>query len=125
MKNADRVEMNLPARKEYARLLRLAVAGIASRMNFNFDSLEDLKIGLEEAYLLAINDPVQDKFDVAFDIYDDRLEILVTGLGSAETLEEELSQKFGFSILHSVMDKVEWSRIDETTRNLRMTKNIR
>lgn len=116
--------MSLPAKKEYARLLRLAVAGIASRMNFNVDSLEDLKIGLDEAYLLAINDPEQDTFDVEFDIQDDRLEVLVTGLGSVETLEEELSQKFGFSILNSVMDKVEWFRVDETTRNLRMTKNI-
>ncbi|MBE0447063.1 MAG: hypothetical protein IBX64_03005 [Actinobacteria bacterium] len=125
MSDVDRVEMSLPARKEYARLLRLAIAGISSRMNFNFDSLEDLKIGLDEAYLLAINDPEQEKFGVVFEIYDDRLEILVTGLGSAETLEEELSQKFGFSILNSVMDKVEWTRVDEMTRNLRMTKNIR
>ncbi|HZD61012.1 MAG TPA: hypothetical protein VE439_11260 [Anaerolineae bacterium] len=125
MYDVDRIEISLPARKEYARLLRLAAAGISSRMNFSFDGLEDLKIGLDEAYLLAINDPEQRNFDVVFEVYGDRLEVLVTGLGSAETLEEELSQKFGFSILNSVMDKVEWTRVDEAKRNLRMTKNIR
>jgi len=125
MNDLDKVEISLPAKKEYARLLRLAVAGIASRMNFSFDGLEDLKIGMEEAYLLAVNDPEQERFDISFDIYDDRLEVLVTGLGSVETLEEELSQKFGFSILNSVMDKVEWTRIDEAKRNLKMTKEIK
>ena len=124
MSNVDKVEMSLPAKKEYARLLRLAVAGLASRMNFTVDGLEDLKIGLEEAYLMAMSDEDQENFNVAFEMHEDRLEIVVTGLRSVATLEEELSQKFGFSILHSVMDKVEWTAIDETTKNLRMTKHI-
>ena len=124
MNNVDKVEMSLPAKKEYARLLRLAVAGLASRMNFTVDGLEDLKIGLEEAYLMAMSDENQENFNVAFEIHEDRLEIMVTGLRSVATLEEELSQKFGFSILHSVMDKVEWTAIDETMKNLRMTKHI-
>jgi anti-sigma regulatory factor (Ser/Thr protein kinase) len=119
----DKVEMNVPARKEYARLLRLAVAGIASRMDFSFDGLEDLKIGLDEAFLLAVNDPELEMFGVSFDIYDDRLEIVVPGLSAIETLEDELMQKFGFSILHSVMDKVEW-QITDKKRQLTMVKNI-
>ena len=120
----DSVEMNVPARKEYARLIRLAVAGIASRMNFTVDSLEDLKMAIDEAYVIALDDPVQEVFNVAFFIHSDRLEILVPGLGSAETLQDELLQKFGFSILNSVMDKVEWTRVDESSRNLLMVKFV-
>lgn len=123
MSDVDKVIMGLPARKEYARLLRLAVAGIASRMNFSVDGLEDLKIGLDEAFLLAINDPELDKFNVVFEIFPDRLEILVNGLGTIDTLEEELMQKFGFSILHSVMDRIEWSKVDGK-KQLTMVKNI-
>ncbi|MBS3909022.1 MAG: hypothetical protein KGZ93_05275 [Actinobacteria bacterium] len=120
----DRVEMNVPARREYARLIRLAVAGIASRMNFTVDSLEDLKMAIDEAYVIALDDPVQEVFNVAFNIHPDRLEILVPGLGSAEALGDELLQKFGFSILNSVMDKVEWTRVDERSRNLLMVKYV-
>ncbi|MDP2210571.1 MAG: hypothetical protein Q8J63_02390 [Candidatus Aquicultor sp.] len=120
----DRVEMNVPARREYARLIRLAVAGIASRMDFTVDSLEDLKMAIDEAYVIALDDPVQEVFNVAFIIHPDRLEILVPGLGSAESLEDELLQKFGFSILNSVMDKVEWTRVDEGSRNLLMVKHV-
>lgn len=123
MDNIDRVSMVIPARREYAKLLRLAAAGIANRMNFNYDGLEDIKMGLEEAYLLAINNPSQDNFDLTFEIYHDRLEILVKELGKMDSLEEELSQKFGFSILNSVMDEVEWFTIDGI-KNLRMVKNI-
>lgn len=122
MKEVDKVELSLPARKEYARLLRLAVAGIASRMNFTIDSLEDLKIGVEEAYLLAINDPNQERFDLVFEIYPDRLEVLATGIRAIENIEE-LSQKFGFSILHSVMDDIQWSRVDGAGQ-LRMVKKV-
>ncbi|NCO65379.1 MAG: hypothetical protein COW32_03455 [Candidatus Aquicultor secundus] len=122
MNEIDRVELSLPAQKEYARLLRLAVAGIASRMNFNYDGVEDLKIGVEEAYLLAINDPKQKRFDLAFEIYPNRLEILATEIRAIGDLEE-LSQKFGFSILRSVMDEIEWNRV-KGAGHLRMVKNI-
>ncbi|HEY3373801.1 MAG TPA: hypothetical protein VGK02_01915 [Candidatus Aquicultor sp.] len=119
----DKVQMSVPARKEYARLLRLAIAGVATRMDFSFDGLEDLKIGLDEAFLLAINDPEIQEFNVTFAVYPDRMEIIVPGLGAIDTLEEELMQKFGFSILHSVMDKVEWERTD-SKRQLTLVKNI-
>lgn len=123
MDDLDRVSMVIPARREYAKLLRLAAAGIANRMNFDYDGLEDIKMGLEEAYLLAINNPAQEDFDLTFEIRSDRLEILVKGLGRMDSLEEELSQKFGFSILNSVMDQVEWLTIDGV-KHLRMVKNI-
>lgn len=92
MSDVDKVELRLPAKKEYARLLRLAITGIASRMEFTVDSLEDIKIALEEAYLLALSDPAQERFDVIFEIYADRLEVLVTGLGKIESLEERKRQ---------------------------------
>ncbi|MCL6472144.1 MAG: hypothetical protein K6T91_04955 [Firmicutes bacterium] len=123
MCDVDKVELSLPAKKEYARLLRLAITGIASRMEFTVDSLEDIKIALEEAYLLALSDPEQKRFDVIFEIYPDRLEVLVTGLGKIESLEEQQSKKFGFSILNSVMDDVKWLKSGGIS-NLRMVKKI-
>jgi anti-sigma regulatory factor (Ser/Thr protein kinase) len=121
--NADKVEIIFPAKKEYARLLRLAVSGIAARMDFSIDGLEDLKIGLEEAFVLAINDSNTERFDAVFEIYSDRLEVMIAGLGKVKTLEDQLSSKFGFSILDSVMDNVEWINTDDLNR-LKLTKNI-
>ena len=121
--NADKVEMIFPAKKEYARLLRLAVSGIAARMDFSIDGLEDLKIGLEEAFVLAINDSNTERFDAVFEIYSDRLEVMIAGLGKVKFLEDQLSSKFGFSILDSVMDNVEWINTDDLSQ-LKLTKSI-
>ena len=121
--NVDKVEMSFPAKKEYARLLRLTASGIAARMDFSIEGLEDLKIGLEEAFVLAINDFNTERFDAVFEIYSDRLEVLVTGLGKVKFLEDQLSSKFGFSILDSVMDNVEWINTDDLSQ-LKLTKSI-
>jgi anti-sigma regulatory factor (Ser/Thr protein kinase) len=121
--NVDRIEMSFPARKEYARLLRLVASGIASRMDFSFDGLDDLKIGLEETFVFAMNDSSRERFDIVFEIYSDRLEVLVTGLETIEDLEDQMSSKFGFSILDSVMDKIEWINTGDSSR-LKLVKQI-
>ncbi|MBI4733816.1 MAG: hypothetical protein HY779_03225 [Rubrobacteridae bacterium] len=121
--DVDTVEMSFPAKKEYARILRLTASGIAARMNFSVDGLEDLKIGLEEAFVLAITNSDTDRFNAVFEIYPDRLEVLVEGLGKVKVMEDELSSKFGFSILDSVMDKIEWINTDKSNQ-LKLTKEI-
>jgi anti-sigma regulatory factor (Ser/Thr protein kinase) len=121
--DTDMVEMSFPAKKEYARILRLAASGIAARMNFSVDGLEDLKIGLDEAFLLALSNPETHRFDAVFEIYPDRLEVKVAGLGGVRNKEEELSTKFGFSILDSVMDKIEWINTDASNQ-LKLTKTV-
>jgi serine/threonine-protein kinase RsbW len=111
--NVDKVEISFPAKEEYARLLRLTASGIAARMNFSVDGLDDLKIGLDEAFVMAVNDPETDYFDAVFQIYPNRLEVVVAGLGKVKSFEDRMSSKFGFSILDSVMDKIEWVHTGE------------
>ncbi len=118
---ADRVTMKLPARKEFARLLRLAVAGIASRMNFDVDRIEDLKIALEEAYLIAVQN-ADKQFEVDFDIFADRLELFVTGLRAFDNQDFETYRKYSLAILHAVVDKVEWEKGRNGANNLRLIK---
>jgi serine/threonine-protein kinase RsbW len=50
----------VPAAPEYLRLVRLTAAGLASRMGFTFDEVEDLRIAVDELchLLLMAGDPV-------------------------------------------------------------------
>ena len=48
------VEMCLPNRAEFVAVARLAVAAIASRMDFDVNAIEDIKVALGEAYTNAI-----------------------------------------------------------------------
>jgi len=51
---AGNVELRIPARPEFLCLARLAVAAIASHMNFDVDAIEDIKTGVGEACTNAI-----------------------------------------------------------------------
>src|SRR3954471_4095898 len=42
------VRLVVPASPEYLRLVRLTAAGLASRLGFSFDEVEDLRIAVDE-----------------------------------------------------------------------------
>ena len=55
----DEVLLVVPAAAEYLRLVRLTAAGLASRLSFTFDEVEDLRIAVDELchLLLMAEDP--------------------------------------------------------------------
>jgi len=50
----DQVELILPCRPEYVGVARLAVLGIASRMPFSYDEVEDVRLAVGEACTHAV-----------------------------------------------------------------------
>jgi serine/threonine-protein kinase RsbW len=51
---SDALEMQIPARAEWVRVVRLATAGVASRAGFAYDDIEDIKLAVAEACNNAI-----------------------------------------------------------------------
>ena len=52
--DSNSVEMRIPARAEWVRVVRLATAGVAARLGFSYDDVEDLKLAVAEACNNAI-----------------------------------------------------------------------
>lgn len=44
----DEVRLAVPALPEYLRLARVTAAGLASRLGFSFDEVEDLRLAIDE-----------------------------------------------------------------------------
>ena len=50
----DKVTITLPCRPEYVGVVRLALLGVASRLPFSYDEVEDLRLAVGEACTYAV-----------------------------------------------------------------------
>lgn len=52
--SGDHVELKVPATSAYLAVLRTAAAGLAARLDFTLDDIEDLRIAVDEACALLL-----------------------------------------------------------------------
>ncbi len=83
----DYVEMKIPAKPEFVGVIRLTLSGIASRMGFSYDEIEDLKIATSEACTNAVQHAYKKnehgEVIIGFGLYKDRLEVMVADSGQS------------------------------------------
>lgn len=48
------VELKIPCKPEYVGVARLAILGVASRMKFSYDEVEDIRLAVGEACTTAV-----------------------------------------------------------------------
>jgi len=53
----DLVELTVPAEPAYLAVLRTATAGLAARLSFSLDEIEDLRIAVDEACAMLLTLP--------------------------------------------------------------------
>ena len=102
------VRLVVPAAPEYLRLVRLTAAGLASRLGFTFDEVEDLRIAVDELcfHLLGESDdefsPDDRTMDLVYSAGPDFITITGrTGLSGAVPEPSELSEQ----ILDALVDE--------------------
>ncbi|TDL30505.1 anti-sigma B factor RsbW [Jeotgalibacillus sp. S-D1] len=87
MQSFDYIEMKIPAKAQYVGVMRLTISGIASRMGFSYDDIEDLKIASSEAITNAVQHAYREDDNgevvVGFALYRDKLEVIVADHGSS------------------------------------------
>jgi serine/threonine-protein kinase RsbW len=101
----DTVRIKIPASPAYVQVVRLVAAGLASRLKFTIDDIEDLKIAVDElcAYLTGAQGREGD-LDVRFTVTDDRIEIAGIGiLAPGQKIRTDLTD-FSRMILDTVVD---------------------
>jgi len=75
----DAVEIRLPADSAYLSVLRTATAGLAARLDFTLDEIEDLRIAVDEACAMLLPHAVDTAaLTCRFRLDPDTLEVTVT-----------------------------------------------
>jgi serine/threonine-protein kinase RsbW len=90
-KPLDLVYLTIPAKPDYVGIARLAVSGIANRMGFSYDDIEDLKLAVSEACTNAVDHAYcggEGEIEVSCNIFSNRLEIEVIDRGTSFDVQE-------------------------------------
>ncbi|AOV06675.1 anti-sigma B factor RsbW [Sporosarcina ureilytica] len=91
MQPYDYIEMKVPAKAQYVGVTRLAISGLASRVGFTFDEIEDLKIASSEAVTNAVEHAYkgeEGEVVVGCALFEDKIEIMIADNGSSFDFEE-------------------------------------
>jgi serine/threonine-protein kinase RsbW len=76
---ADQVKVTLPAEGAYLSVLRTATAGLAARLDFTLDEIEDLRIAVDEACAMLLAQAIPGtNLECAFDLDNDEMAITVS-----------------------------------------------
>jgi serine/threonine-protein kinase RsbW len=116
----ETVRLTIPAALEYVRIVRLTASGVASRLGFDIEEIEDLRVAVDELASLVV-EAADGELDVVFSVRDDTLQIegeAPVPDGAARDTVEELTGQ----ILAAVVD--EWL-LERTDRGLRFCCNRR
>jgi len=54
--DGDQIRLSLPARHEYARVARIAIAALALRLGFSYREVEDLRLAIDESLILLLGE---------------------------------------------------------------------
>jgi serine/threonine-protein kinase RsbW len=74
----DRVQVCLPAEGAYLSVLRTATAGLAARLDFTLDEIEDLRIAVDEACAMLLPQAIPGtNLECVFDLGADEMTITV------------------------------------------------
>jgi anti-sigma regulatory factor (Ser/Thr protein kinase) len=109
----ETIKVKVPASPRYVGVVRLVAAGLASRLGFTIDDIEDLKIAVDELAAYLTGPQGRDgNLEIHFHVHDDRLEIEGFGLlapgHGARTDLTDLSRQ----ILDTVVDRASLSQAD-------------
>ena len=105
MITSDSVELRVPADPAYLAVIRTAAAGLAARLDLTLDEIEDLRIAVDEACALLLdqNRLPGASLTTVFTSHDGTLQVEVCG--PARPLPDRTS--FAWAVLEALVGNVE------------------
>jgi serine/threonine-protein kinase RsbW len=118
----DTITVRIPAAPQFLQVVRLVAAGLASRLGFTIDDIEDLKIAVDELAAYLTGSQGRDGIlEITFSVADDRIEIQGTGKFEGEVRIKTDLTDFSRQILTTVADEA-WLHQDNGIPRFGLTK---
>ncbi len=126
------ISMNVSVNPDFVSVIRLTLSGIASKIGFSLDDIEDMKVCVSEACTNAIKHSDKDEFQIKFYVYPDKLTIEVSddGIGydvdslASPDLKNPKTSGLGIFIIKTLMDEVEIKSCNKCGTVIKMTKLV-
>jgi serine/threonine-protein kinase RsbW len=129
------VELKIPAKAEWVAVARLAVAAVASRLNFSVDELEDIKLAIAEACTNSIQHGSDgDRIEITSEVLNDEVRVSVRDRGVGHKLESvekahgfaegKRTEELGVFLIRALMDDVTYRVDAREGTELVMTKRV-
>ncbi len=127
------IELRMPSKAEWVRVARLAIAGVASRLDFSIEDVEDLKLAVAEAYTNCIQHAGDSgEVRISCEVLPNGLTVTVEdrgkgydgGLAAAAAGEPKVGG-LGVFLIRTLMDEVSYAVDPTAGTKLTMTKYLR
>jgi serine/threonine-protein kinase RsbW len=109
MTDGDRVVLAVPSRGEFARTVRLTAAELAARAEMDIDTVDDVRLAVDEAFVFAGEHAAGPELTFTFSLASGWMQIVVGPL-SADAVSEEApdqGERYARFILESICDEFE------------------
>jgi serine/threonine-protein kinase RsbW len=117
----DAVEIRLPADSAYLSVLRTATAGLAARLDFTLDEIEDLRIAVDEACAMLLPHAIETaQLTCRFELTPETLEVTVTLPTTRGQLPER--DTFSWTVLTALAGNVDTGLDDDRRVWIRLRK---
>jgi serine/threonine-protein kinase RsbW len=118
----DVVLIAVPASGAYLGVLRTATAGLAARLHFTLDEIEDLRIAVDEAcaILLAVAD-LDAELACRFTVTNNTLKVDASVPASGSAIRMPTGESFAWQVLSALADEVS-ADVTGQRATIRLTK---
>jgi serine/threonine-protein kinase RsbW len=118
------VELRVPADRAYASVLRTTTAGLAARLDFPIDDIEDLRIAVGEACAMVLEEAEQGT-DLLCGFFQQPGELTVSVSGTVDGAIEPDYDSFAWQVLTTLATSASADATDTTfTITLSMTSSV-
>jgi len=121
----EKIKLEIPKKSEYISSVRLLTSSISNIKEFDLEEIENLKIIISEICLIFISNITKNEKPIVieYNIYDEKIEYILTDENSGPFLEKEVNENSEMSILiiESLADSY---KIDYDNKVISFIKNI-